>query len=84
MTPDPFTAVLTQLAEHTEQIIRLDTREAEHFTAITGRLTELTDLITGIGRTPPGRHARPDPARGPGPPGRRASRPAHRGRRRSR
>ena len=51
MTPDPFTAVLNQLAEHTEQIIRLDTREAEHFTAITGRLTELTDLITGIGQT---------------------------------
>ena len=51
MTPDPFTAVLNQLAEHTEQITRLDTREAEHFTAITGRLTELTDLITSIGRT---------------------------------
>jgi hypothetical protein len=51
MTPDPFTAILNQLAEHTEQIIRLDTREAEHFTAITGRLTELTDLITDIGHT---------------------------------
>ena len=51
MTPDPFTAVLNQLAEHTEQIIRLDTREADHFTVITGRLTELTDLITGIGQT---------------------------------
>ena len=51
MTPDPFTAVLNQLAEHTEQITRLDTREAEHVTAITGRLTELTDLITSIGRT---------------------------------
>ena len=51
MTPDPFTAVLNQLAEHTEQIIRLDTREADHFTVITERLTELTDLITGIGQT---------------------------------
>jgi hypothetical protein len=51
MTPDPFTAVLNQLAEHTEQIIRLDAREAEHFTVITGRLTELTDLITGVGQT---------------------------------
>ena len=51
MTADPITAVLDQLAEHTEQIIRLDAREAEHFTAITGRLTELTDLITGIGQT---------------------------------
>jgi hypothetical protein len=51
MTPDPLTAVLNQLAEHTEQIVRLDTREADHFTAITGRLTELTDLITGIGQS---------------------------------
>jgi hypothetical protein len=51
MTPDPFTAVLNQLAEHTEQIIRLDTREADHFTVVTGRLTELTDLITGIGQS---------------------------------
>jgi hypothetical protein len=51
MIPDPFTAVLDQLAEHTDQIIRLDNREAEHFTVITRRLTELTDLITGIGQT---------------------------------
>ena len=84
MTPDPFTAVLNQLAEHTEQIIRLDTREAEHFTVITGRLTELTDLITGIGQTLAGRHARPDPARGPGPASHRPGRPAHEGRRPSR
>jgi hypothetical protein len=51
MTPDPLTAVLNQLAEHTEQITRLDTREADHFTVVTSRLTELTDLITGIGQS---------------------------------
>ena len=51
MTPDPLTAVLNQLAEHTDQIIRLDAREAEHVTALPERLTELTDLITGIGQT---------------------------------
>jgi hypothetical protein len=51
MIPDPLTAVLNQLAEHTEQIIRLDTREADHFTVVTGRLTDLTDLITGIGQS---------------------------------
>jgi hypothetical protein len=51
MTPDPLTAVLNQLAEHTEQILRLDTREADHFTMVTSRLTELTDLITGIGQS---------------------------------
>jgi len=47
----PITAALHQLADHHDRITRLDTREAEHFTVITGRLTELTDLITGIGRT---------------------------------
>ena len=48
---DPITGLMDQLAAHREQVTRLDTREAEHFTAITGRLTELTDLITSIGRT---------------------------------
>ena len=51
MIPDPLTAVLNQLAEHTERIIRLDTREADHFSVVTGRLTELTNLITGIGQS---------------------------------
>jgi hypothetical protein len=44
MTPDPNTAALDQLTH-------LDAREADHFTAITTRLTELTDLVAAIGRT---------------------------------
>jgi hypothetical protein len=44
MTPDPITAALDHLSQ-------LDAREAGHFTAISGRLTELTDLVTAIGRT---------------------------------
>jgi hypothetical protein len=48
---DPITAALHQLAGHHDQITGLDTREAEHFTIITARLAELTDLITSIGRT---------------------------------
>ena len=48
---DPITAALDQLAAHHEQITQLDTREAGHYAAVTGRLTELTDLAAGIGRT---------------------------------
>ena len=51
MTPDPITAVLQQLADHHDRLTQLGTREAGHFTAVTGRLAELTELITGIGRT---------------------------------
>ena len=51
MTPDPITAALQQLADHHEQLTQLDARETGHFTALTERLTELTDLITGIGHT---------------------------------
>jgi hypothetical protein len=50
-TTDPITAALTQLAAHHERLTELDHRETGHFTALGERLTELTDLITGIGRT---------------------------------
>ena len=50
-TNDPITAALQQLAEQHEQITQLDTREAGHYTALSDRLTELTDLVTGIGHT---------------------------------
>ena len=48
---DPITAALAQLAAHHERLTALDDRETGHFTALSGRLAELTDLITGIGRT---------------------------------
>ena len=51
MTPDPLTAALDQLAAHHDQITQLDTREAGHYAAVTGQLTELTDLAAGIGQT---------------------------------
>ena len=44
MTSDPFPAILDQLAAHSEQITRLDTREACHFATLTSQLTELADL----------------------------------------
>ena len=50
MNPDPITAVLDQLAAHHERIAGLDRREADHFSAIGGRLTEISDLVAGIGR----------------------------------
>lgn len=50
MTPDPLPAVLNQLAAYHEQIARLDRREADHFSAIGGQLTEIGDLVAGIGR----------------------------------
>jgi len=48
---DPITAALQQLADHHEQITQLDARETDHFTTLTSRLSELTDLITGIGHS---------------------------------
>jgi len=48
---DPITAIVDQLAAHTEQLTRLDSREAEHHAAVSGRLTELTDQAAGIGST---------------------------------
>ena len=47
---DPITAIVDQLAAHAEQITRLDTRQAEHHAAVSGRLAELTE---------PGRRHRP-------------------------
>jgi len=48
---DPITAALDRLAAHREQVTRLDTREAEHHAALSGQLTELTDLTASIRRT---------------------------------
>jgi hypothetical protein len=47
---DPITAIVDQLAAQADQLIRLDTREAEHHAALSGRLTELTDQAAVIGR----------------------------------
>jgi hypothetical protein len=52
MTPDPFTAMVDELAACHELITRLDHREAGHYTALTTQLTALT--------------ARPAPDDGPG------------------
>jgi hypothetical protein len=49
MTSDPITAALDQLAAHREQITGLDGREADHFAALSGRLSQIADLVTGIG-----------------------------------
>jgi hypothetical protein len=48
---DPITAALHDLAAHHEQLTQLDARETSHFTTLSERLTELTDLITSIGHT---------------------------------
>ena len=48
---DPITAALQELAAQHEQLTQLDARETGHFTTLSERLTELTDLITGIGHT---------------------------------
>ena len=47
---DPITAIADQLAAHAEQITRLDTRQAEHHAAVSGRLAELTDQAAALGR----------------------------------
>ena len=46
MTSDPLPAILDQLAAHSEQIVRLDAREAGHFATVTSQLIELADLAT--------------------------------------
>ena len=50
MTSDPLPAILDQLAAHSEQIIRLDAREASHFATLTSQLTELADLAAAARR----------------------------------
>jgi hypothetical protein len=48
---DPITAALNQLAAHHERLTQLDDRETSHFTTLSTRLAELTDLITALGHT---------------------------------
>ena len=47
---DPITAIVDQLAACAGQLTRLDTREAGHNAAATGRLTQLTDLAAALVR----------------------------------
>ena len=53
---DPIKAIVDQLAGHAEQITRLDTRQADHHAAISGRLAELTGQAAAIARVV-GEHA---------------------------
>ena len=48
---DPITAALDQFAAHREQIGRLDEREADHFAAISTRLTQMAGLLTAVSGT---------------------------------
>jgi hypothetical protein len=48
---DPITGLLDRIAAYREQVTLLDTREAEHHAAVSGHLTELTDLTASISRT---------------------------------
>ena len=48
---DPITGLLDRLTVYREQVTRLDTREAEHHTALSGQLSQLTDQAASIGRT---------------------------------
>jgi hypothetical protein len=51
MPPDPLAAALDQLAAHHEHISDLDTREAAHFASLSGQLTQLSGMLTALGRT---------------------------------
>jgi hypothetical protein len=51
MTSDPVTAALDQLAAHREHIQQLDEREAAHFAALSGQLTQIAGLLTTISGT---------------------------------
>ena len=46
---DPITAIVDQLAAHAEQLTRLDTRQADHHAAVSGRLAELTGQTAALG-----------------------------------
>jgi hypothetical protein len=48
---DPISGLLDRLNAYREQVTRLDTREAEHHTAVSGQLAELTELAASISRT---------------------------------
>jgi hypothetical protein len=45
---DPIIAIVDQLAAHTEQLTRLDTREADHHAAASSQLAELTGQAATI------------------------------------
>jgi hypothetical protein len=47
---DPITAIVDQLAAHAEQLTRLDTRHADHHTAVGARLAELSRQTAALGR----------------------------------
>jgi len=47
---DPITAIADQLAEHAEQITRLDTRQSDHHAAVSKQLAELTGQAAALGR----------------------------------
>jgi hypothetical protein len=47
---DPITAIVDQLAEHAEQITRLDTRQSEHHATVSKQLAELTGQAAALGR----------------------------------
>jgi hypothetical protein len=49
--PDPLPAALDQIAAHREQLAQLDEREAGHFAALSGQLTQMADLLTTISGT---------------------------------
>jgi hypothetical protein len=46
--PDPLPAALDQLAAHHERLSLLEGREADHFAALSTRLTGIAGLITGL------------------------------------
>jgi hypothetical protein len=46
--PDPLPAALDQLAAHRERLTVLEGREADHYAALTTRLTGITGLITRL------------------------------------
>jgi hypothetical protein len=48
MTRDPLTAALDQLAAHHEQLSQLDAREARHYAALAGQLTQLAGTLTTV------------------------------------
>jgi hypothetical protein len=62
MTPDPFTAMVDELAACHEQITRLDHREAGHYTALTAQLAALTARRPAPEEDPGGFQPAPVPA----------------------
>jgi hypothetical protein len=51
MTADAIAAALLQLCEHAERLALIETREADHFRAISDSLNELGTLVSGLGGT---------------------------------